>query len=131
MRLLAKCSRGDAGRSALPALPELGEIRQHNVAEHRRHGKIRHQPVKDRLCGWLVEGVEGLPEGTGQLTRRRGVVRGGGSAVVRRSAAVLPPHRSGCLGAADSLVGEVGLIQRTRRASASEYNRKPPAERTG
>jgi hypothetical protein len=61
---------GDAGRSTLPALPELGEIGHHNVAEHRRQGEVGHEPVKDCLGGWLVEGVEGLPEVTGQLTRR-------------------------------------------------------------
>jgi hypothetical protein len=90
---------GDAGRSALPALPELGEIRHHIVAEQCRQGEVGHEPVDDCLCGWLVEGVEGLPEGAGQLTRRcRGAVRLDGPAGFRPGGVVLPEHRSRRLG---------------------------------
>ena len=100
---------GDAGRSTLPALPEFGEIGHHNVAEHRRHGEVGHEPVKDSLCGWLVEGVEGLPEVTGQLTRRRrGAVRPGGPAEVRLGPVVLPEHRSRRLGGGQP-IGEISL----------------------
>ncbi len=109
--------------------PHASEVRQHNVAEHRRHGEVGHEPVLGCLCGWLVEGVEGLPEGTGQLTRRRrGAVGPGGPAVA--GPVVLPEHRSRRLGGRQP-AGEVGLMRRTRDSSASEYNRKPPAERTG
>ena len=100
---------GDAGRSTLPALPEFGEIRHHNVAEHCRQGEVGHEPVKDCLRGWLVEGVEGLPEGTGELTRRpRGAVRPGGPAEVRPGPGVLPEHCLRCLGGRQP-VSEVGL----------------------
>ena len=109
MTLLAKCSWATLAVPRLPALPEFGEIRQHNVAEHRRQGEVGHEPVQDCLCGWLVEGVEGLPEGTGQLTRRRrGAVRPGGPAGVRPGPAVLPEHRSRRLGGRQP-AGEVGL----------------------
>ena len=50
----------DAGRSTLP---ELSEIGHHKVPERRRQGQAGHEPVEDCLCGWLVEGVEGPPEG--------------------------------------------------------------------
>ena len=86
---------GDAGRSTLPALPQLSEIWQHKIPEHRRQGKAGQQPVEDCLCGWLVEGVEGLPECAGQLTRRRrGSVRPGGPAGIRPGRAAGPEHRS-------------------------------------
>src|SRR5208337_938340 len=100
---------GDAGRAPLPALPELGQIRQHHVPEHRRHGQVGHEPVQDRLRGRLVEGVQGLPEGAGQLTRRRrGAVRPGGPAGVRPCPTVLPEHRPRRLGGRQP-AGQVGL----------------------
>jgi len=59
-----------------------------------------------RAPAWLVEGVEGPPEGTGQLTRRRGPVGPGGPAVV--GPVVLPEHRSRRFGGRQP-AGEVGL----------------------
>ncbi len=98
---------GDAGRSPLPALPELGEIRQHHVPEDRRQGEVGQEPVKDFLCGRLIEGVQGLPEDTVQLTLRRwDAVSPGGPAVV--GPAVLSEHRSRRLGGRQP-AGEVSL----------------------
>ena len=100
---------GDAGRSAFPALPEFGEIRQQNVAEHRGEREVGHEPVQGGLGGWLVEGVQGLPEVTGQLTRRRPLtVRAGGPATIRLGPAVLAEHRSRRFGGRQP-AGEVGL----------------------
>jgi hypothetical protein len=100
---------GDAGRAPLPALPELGQIRQHHVPEHRRQGQVGHEPVQDRLRGRLVEGVQGLPEGSGQRTPgRRGTVLADGPAMIRLGPAVLPEHRSRRLGGRQP-AGEVGL----------------------
>ena len=95
---------GDAGRSARPAFSEFGEIWQHNVAEHRRQGEVGYEPVKDGLRGWLVEGVEGLPEGAGQLTHRRR----GALPEVRPGPVVLPERSLRRLGGRQP-AGQVGL----------------------
>ena len=70
-------------------------------------GEVGHEPVQGCLGGWLVEGVEGLPEGTGQLARRRHVAVGPGGPAVA-GPVVLPEHRSRRLGGRQP-AGEVGL----------------------
>jgi Tetratricopeptide repeat/NB-ARC domain len=97
---------GDAGCSPLPALPELGEIRQHHVPEDRGQGEVGQELVQGCLCGRLIEGIQGLPEGAGQLTFRRwDAVSPGGPAV---GPAVLSEHRPRRLGGRQA-VGEVSL----------------------
>ena len=62
---------------------------------------------RERLGGRLIEGVQGLPEGTGQLTLRRwDAVRPGGPAVA--GPAVLSEYRSRRLGGRQP-AGEVSL----------------------
>ena len=108
MTLLAKCSWAMLAVPLSQRSPEFGEIRQHDVAEHRRQGQVGHKPVQDGLCGWLVEGVQGLPEVTGQLThRRRGAVRADGPAVIRRAPLSSPSTLARLRGRQPA--GQVGL----------------------
>jgi hypothetical protein len=105
-----------------PALPELGQVRHHHLPEKCRYREIGHQPVENGLGGRLVEGVEGTPEGTRQLSCGRGdAIRAGGliriaPAGITAPSAVLTEHFSRRLGG---------------RQAAGEMSRKPPAERPG
>jgi hypothetical protein len=72
---------GHAGRPALPALAELSEIGQHDIAQDGRPGQIGEQPVQDGLRGRFVESVQSLPQrGARPVPRRRGEGRPGGPA---------------------------------------------------
>jgi hypothetical protein len=60
---------GDAGVAPLPPISEFRQVGEHDLAHDRGHWQIGYEPVQDRLRGRLVEGVEGLPQGPGQLSR--------------------------------------------------------------
>ena len=63
----------DRGVAALPALSELAQVRQHDVAQQRVDGRHREQPVEDRLRPRLVEPVERVGE---LVAHRRRTQRG-------------------------------------------------------
>ena len=88
----------DARVAALPPLAELMEVCEHE-AEDGLEAQPGQQAVEREVGSALVEGVESLPEVTGELTRRpRGAVRPGGPAEVRPGPGVLREHRLRCLG---------------------------------
>jgi hypothetical protein len=100
---------GDAGRPALPALAEVCEVGQDDIAQDGRQGQLGHEPVQDGLRGRLVEGVQSPAEpGEGRAARGRRAGMGA-RAISERGARRLgrgQPFGQVCLHAADPrLVG--------------------------
>ena len=123
---------GDAGRSALPALPELGEIRAapRRGAPSSGRGRTRAGPgLPARLARRRRRGPAGGHRTAHSPPARRGAARRPGRGPRRPRcpprAPLAPPRRPTARRA------RWACIRRTRDSSASEYSRKPPAERTG
>ena len=58
---------GDAHLTVLPALAQLMQVGQHDLAQDRFHGVVGEQAVEHSLCCRLVHVVQGLREDTSRV----------------------------------------------------------------
>ena len=99
--------QGHAGRPALPALAELSEVGQHDIAQDGRHGQIGQEPVQHGLRGRHIESVQCLPEPGGGLTpcglgeARPGEIAKGGNRIAA--------ERGACRLGRGQPIGEISL----------------------
>ena len=75
---------GDRGLAALPAVSELAQVGQDDVAQERVDGRHGQQPVEDRLRAWLVE--RGPARRRARRASRRGPARVRAASVADRVA---------------------------------------------
>ena len=130
---------GDRDLAPFPALTQLVQVRQHDVAERRRQREVRQQPIEYALRRGFVEVVQRAAQRTCELVQFEAagpsgpsptLLDGGAGRALRRSRSAPPPPPT-IPGRGGTACGEPGVRRRRSRAETRPVSAPGSAIRSG